>query len=331
MTSIDNINSSQSLAASEAIARSSEVLKNVVNESTTLPKVKETLDSLLAEMSDDLPALTLSQRGISIDNILQAIQDQARRNGVQSAVDRLETSGAAADAENLKQLEELQKQIEANSKKSFWDKLGSIFKWIGMAIAAVATTVTAVAAFATGNALLGAAAVMGTLALIDSVVSAANNGTGIWSGIAKMCGASDDTANWISFGINMGLAVGSIACGVAGATQVTGSIAEQASKLETITTKLASLTQILNGGNSVASGVTTGMSGYYANQIEKSKANMVDIEAILETLRNNQKDIEELIKLEMECADNLMSSVKEIVDDCGNAATKILTANPSVA
>lgn len=331
MTTIDNINGSQSLAASEALARSSEILQSVVNERTSLPKAKETLDSLLAGMGDDLPALTLSQRGISIDTILQAIQDEARRNGVQSAVDRLETTGAAADAENLKQLEELQKQVEANSKKSFWDKLGNVFKWIGLAVAAVATAATAVAAVATGNGFLIAAAVMGTIALADSIVSAANDGKGIWTSIAKACGASDKTANWVSFSINMFLAVGSIACGITGAVKVAGNVVEQASKLTTIATKLSSFSQIASGANGIAGGVTTGMSGYYDNKIQKSKANVVDIEAILETLRNNQKDIEELIKLEMECADNLMSSVKDIVDDCSNAATKIMTANPSVA
>ena len=64
---------------------------------TELPagqSLSDILDSL------DLPDLPLSMRGISVDTLLNAVADEERRNGIQAAVDSIETHGEAMNAEN---------------------------------------------------------------------------------------------------------------------------------------------------------------------------------------------------------------------------------------
>ena len=65
--------------------------------------------------------------------------------------------------------------------------------------------------------------------------------------------------------------------------------------------------------------------------ISKIEAKKVDIDAILENLRNNIKMNEDLIEEEMKAADALMTDVKEIVEDCNQTAAAILTVSPSAA
>lgn len=51
------------------------------------------VDGKDAASSDDLPVLPLSMSGVSIDQLMKAIAEESRRQGVQSAVESLEIDG----------------------------------------------------------------------------------------------------------------------------------------------------------------------------------------------------------------------------------------------
>ena len=73
-------------------------------ETKDVPPSGQALQSLLDSL--ELPDLPPSMSGVSIDTLLTAISDEERRNGIQSAVDSIETHAEAVDAENAKKLEE---------------------------------------------------------------------------------------------------------------------------------------------------------------------------------------------------------------------------------
>ena len=57
----------------------------------------------------------------------------------------------------------------------------------------------------------------------------------------------------------------------------------------------------------------------------------MDIDAILENLRNLMEMEQDLVEEQMKAADQLMSDVKDIVEDCSQTATAILTSAPTAA
>jgi hypothetical protein len=65
--------------------------------------------------------------------------------------------------------------------------------------------------------------------------------------------------------------------------------------------------------------------------LSKVRAEKLDIDAILETLRNNIKMNEELIQVQMDTAEALINDVIDIVNNCEETANTILVASPSVA
>ena len=177
---------------------------------------------------------------------------------------------------------------------------------------------------------------MGAVASVDGIVSLASDGkysiAAGFTALGKAMGMSDEAAQWFGFGVNMAFIVATIALGFMGAASAAGgSVASAASKVFTATSKLSTATNIGSGVTGVAQGITSIGLAVSAYKVAQTKAKQVDIDAILETIRNNIKMNQDLIDEEMQAADNLISAVKDIVEDCGQTATALLTAAPATA
>lgn len=329
MSAINSINATDTTLYTKAVTGSSSA-SEAASTTETLPTATS-LDPILNNL--DLPDLPLSMRGVSIDSLLSAISDESRRNGIQAAVDNIETQGEYMESENAKKLEEIKKQLDELKHQSFWQSFCKVFQVIGAFFGAVASVASTAVGFATGNPLLAAAGIMGAIASIDSLVSLASNGkASIAAGVTaafKAMGVSDDVAQWIGFGFSMAMTVTTVALSFGAAAAASSS--EVASKLLHIGSKLAAGANIASGATGVVQGagaIGVAVSNY---KVAKTKANKIDIDAVLEMIRTNIKMNQDLIEEEMKTADTLISDVKDIVEDCAQTATALLTASPATA
>ena len=340
MTTVNQVSQTDTSLYTYGVAGTNAAQKAQATANTELPagqSLSDILDSL------DLPELPLSMRGISVDTLLNAVADEERRNGIQAAVDSIETHGEAMNAENEKKLEEIKEQLEQMKKQSIWQAFAKVFQVIGAILGAIASVATIAIGAATGNPLLVAAGVVGIAMSVDSALSMATDGkVSLSAGITaacKACGMSEDTAKWVAFGINMGLMVASVAVSFgaaagSSAAAASGKIAEAGAKAaQTISTvsKVATVGNVAQGVTGVGQGICSAGLTYTQYQISKLEANKVDIDAILENLRNLMEMEQDLVEEQMKAADQLMSDVKDIVEDCSQTATAILTSAPTAA
>ena len=292
------------------------------------------LDDILRDL--ELPTLPVSMRGIQIDQIMTAIANEARRNGVREAVDAIGTQGDEIKAENDKKLEKIKQEIQKLQKEDFWDGFCKTFKIIGLVFAAVGSVATTVVGALTGNPALVAAGVIGAAMTVDGIVSLATDGkysiAAGFTALGKSLGMSDEAAKWFGFGMNLAIMLAGIAVSFGASAAMSGSqMAESAGQALGQMAKIGAFSNIGAGVSNVGSAV--GQIGLAVVQysLANIRAEKIDIDAILETLRNNIKMNEELIQVQMETAEALMNDVIDIVNNCEETANTILVASPSVA
>ena len=313
-----------------------EVSKDGPRIGDTVPETKT--GNVTGQTVNDLPDLPLSMSGISIDQLVKAVADEARRQGIRSAVDSLEADGDKIAEEGAKRLEEISKQIEKAKSESFRDKFVKAFKIIGAALGVIASAATAVAGFASGNLALGICSVVGLLASIEGLMSAASDGkislAQGFTELGKKCGMDDQTASWFSFGMNLAVMVITTAVSIGSAVSATSKAAEVTTDLAKTAITAAKIATISSAGGGVAevgNAVGSAVLTCVRNDIAQSKAKTVDIDAILEQIRSQMKLKEDLIESQMKLSQNLMGAVTDIVQENAQTSTAILTANPSIA
>lgn len=315
-------------------------LQSTAGSSETLPAGKTNAD-VLSEL--DLPDLPLSMRSISVDTMLTALSDEERRNNIQSAVEAVEHQGEVLETENQKKLDEIAKQIKELESQSFWSKFCKVFSIIGAVVGAVASVATTGLGIMTANPALIAAGVAGGLMSIDSIVSTATDGkvslAAGFTAAGKAMGMSDDASNWFGFGMSMLVTVVTVATsfGVSAVSsgaktaQTVAQMTDNAAKMAKGMSTISTASQIASGTTGIAQGIGSAVLTVSEYKLSKIEADKIDIDAVLEGIRNAIKMNEDLIEEEMKTAENLMSDVKDIVEDCGQTATAILTASPSAA
>ena len=295
------------------------------------PAASRTGRSIAADL--DLPELPLALRGISIENLMSAISDEMRKSGVRSAVDALEKQGDEMAETNAKQLEEIAKQIKSVKKESFWDKFCKVFKIIGAVIGIVASVAT-IAVSAVTNPLMVAGGVLGLIMSIDGIVSAATDGkASIAAGFSKLgevCGLDPQNSVCVGFAANMLFTIAGTALTFGASTVASASKAASDAALN-ICTKAATLASVAQGAAGVVgAGGEVGRSiAHY--ETEMSRARSVDIDAILEALREAMQTNKKFIEHEMATSAQLMEAVRDIVADCGAASNAILTVSAAPA
>ena len=300
--------------------------------------------SLDALFEADLPDLPISMRGVSLDQMMKAISDEARRAGIQSAVDGLEVQGDELKAAHEEKLQALKEQIDELSKKSFWSSFCKVFQVIGVVVGAIASVATIAVGALTANPLLIAAGVLGTAMAIDSTLSLATDGkvslTAGFTELGKVCGMSDEAAQWFGFGMTMGITLISVCVGFGAAGAASGAaktaeaaangVAKAAKGLDAMA-KISSASNIASGVAGVGTGIGNAVLATVDYKIANLKANSVDIDAVLEQLRSTMKVSQDFIESQMKVAENLMDDVMDIVEDCNATATSLLTAAPTAA
>jgi hypothetical protein len=282
-----------------------------------------------------IPALAVPGMGaLSLEQLVQAIGVEGRQLAVKQGLDAIKAKGDEIKELNDKKMEEIQKQLENLKKKNKLSPFLKAFKWVGIVLGAIASLAVIAAGAITANPLLIAGGIIGTTMLVNSIVSEATDGkVSIGAGIAeiaKQCGASESAAKWIGFGFEMAITIVGVGVTLGGAF---GSAAGQAvTTAAKVTTTISTTTTILSGANSVAQGAVQIAASVYDYKIAQAKAEMKDLQAILERIQTAMQSEENFIEAMMEKFENLLGAVKDIVQDNINAQTTILTGStPSMA
>ncbi|WP_418765008.1 type III secretion system protein [Mailhella sp.] len=336
-----DFNTISSLTGAHATGTTDDVTKTNGSSDTSnaIPdSTEQELQKLLSELG--LPDLPISSSSLSLETLLSAIGDDVRRQACRDGVASLELKAEQQAEINEKELQEIADRLEEMKKKSVLNGFLKAFKIIGAIVGAIASVASIAAGALTGNPLLIAAGAAGLVMTVDSVVSLASDGKySIAAGfteLGKKMGMSDDTAQWFGFAMNMVIMVASVALSFgAGFASSAGSIANVGSqtvqKAAQITSMASKVTNIASGTVNVATGSATIAGAVIDYNISNSQANSKELEAILERLREAIKMDQDLVESEMERANDLMSKVREIVGECAETQSAILSVAPTMA
>ena len=258
-----------------------------------------------------------------------------RRQTCRDGVASLELKGEQQAEINAKELEEIAKQLEKMKSKGIADAFLKVFQVIGMVVGAIASAASLAVGVATGNPLLIAAGVAGIIMTADSALGMATGGKACISGLISMAceagGMEPEKAQWVGMGISLALNIATIALNIGGAARMGAVTADAANKVITVLSKTTLITSVLNGVNSMGQGAATIASASYAYQAAQSQARVKDLEAILERIRTSIEMDRDMVEAEMQRANDLLASVKDIVDSCNATQTSMLTMSPAMA
>lgn len=303
--------------------------------SANLPPVSE---ETLAFLQDALPKLLPpSLAGISLEELVKAVGMETRQVATKTGLETLKVKAAEAEEANKKEIEEIQKQLEKLREKEKLSPFMKALKWIGMALAAIATVAVTAIAVATANPLLIAGAAIMIAMTVNTIVSEASDGKySISAGVAelaKKCGASEETAQWIGMGVEIGISlIGAALSFGAGFSGGVAKAMETASKVTQIAAKVAQAASLASGLVTMAQGGLGIADAVYSSDITKSKATQKDLEAVLARIAEAQDIETKFLESIMKRAEELLSAVQEIVQGNVEAQAAILGSQaPAVA
>ena len=284
--------------------------------------------------NQDIPALPPPVGPLSLEQLVQAINAKGRQQNVQQGLEAVNAKAAEIKETNDKKIAEVQSQLESLKKQQKLGPFLKAFKVIGMIVGAVASVASVVAGVMTANPILIAGGAVGLTMVANSIVKEATGGkVSIAAGIealAKTCGASEETAKWIGFAVELAITLAGILLSLGGAAF--GMVASKAvTAAARITTTVATTASIIGGANTVAMGGTQIASSVYGYQVAQSQADMKELQAILERLQTALESDQDLVESIMEKFQDLLGSVRDIITDNVNAQTVILTGTPSMA
>ncbi len=288
-----------------------------------------------------LPQLSAPLGPLSLDTLMTAIGHEARKNAVRASADSIKTMGdeqQRVGKEQLAQLKEHMEKIEKQKHMSFWERAFSVFTAV---LGAIASAVTIAAGVLSCNPLLVAGGVMGALMTVNSVMEMASGGKiGLGAAVtalAKACGASDEAAQWIGFGVQMALVVASAAISVGGAlkgAEAMKKAAEMGMKVNDIlgkSLKISMGTEIASsalGAGSGTVGIFSSLNAYGANE---NMVNHRKLEAAMEHIREAIRTEHDFLEAQVKLADKLIGDVADIVRGCNQTQQAIMRANPALA
>lgn len=292
-----------------------------------------------------LPGLPLPKiGGLSLETLVQAVGMDERATATKAGTESLKARAQEREEINAKKMEEIQKNLETMRSKSTLSGFLKAFKIIGMILGAVATAATLALGAVTGNPLLIAAGVVLTGMMVNSILSEATDGkVSISAGVAKIakaCGASEETAQWIGFGVELGITVigcalslgAGFSAGAAKAVETAAKAGEMAKKVIEIVNITNKVTVLANSVNAVGQGTAQGVDAYYDYKITNSQADQKELAAILERIQQAIAMEQDFMEAIMERANELMGDVGEIVQQNAEAQTALLTgSSPAMA
>ncbi len=292
---------------------------------------KPTTDSTLLNVSGAMGSL-------SLESLLEALNFNDRKQAVREGLDSIEARGKDRLEANQEKLEQIQENLEKSRSKSILDVFSKAFKWIGIAlgaiaaIASIAIGVVGLAAGGSGAALIAGGLVMLTMT-VNSIVSEATDGeVSIAVGISKLCekmGISEEASKWIGFACEIAITIVGVALSLgAGSGSLASASAQTIGKIAATTARVATAGAAIV---SIGSGATTIANAAYDYQIAENQAFLKEIEAILQRIQMaDDKDLD-YIKSIMQQSEELMQAVNELVAAKGETNTAIQTAAPIMA
>lgn len=324
--------------ASTAMQELKEVLQKTMTGNIPPAQNELTVNDMLKTLG--LPVLSTPVGGMSLDSLMSAIGNEARRQACKAGVDSLEGKAAEQKKINDEQLEKLGEQLEKMKQQKVLNGFLKAFKIIGMIVGAIASIATIAVGAITGNPLLIAAGVIGMAMTIDSALSMATDGkVSMMAGfeaLGKAMGMDDETAKWFAFGMQMAVMVVSIGvsmgAGLASTSASAANISSQAAQRALdITITAQKILNFTSAGLSVVDGAGTIAGSVLQYQADKIKISAKELDAILERIREAMEMDRKLVESEMERVNDLMSKVMDIVKGCAETQTAILTTTPAMA
>lgn len=158
--------------------------------------------------------------------------------------------------------------------------------------------------------------------------------------IAKACGASEEVAQWIGFGVEMGISLVGCALSLgagfsaagAKAVETAAQAGQVAAKVVQIASMTAQVTTVASAVNTVGTGVAQGVNSYYTYKNTMSHAEQKELESILERIQQAIATEQDFMEAVMERSQKLMGDVGEIVQENAATQTAVLTgSSPSMA
>ena len=376
-TSIQNTQGSQTLDFSALTQLAAQQLQT--QGKVTVPGSQESarkmLDSLMAATGNSLPVLEqprlgassgtsgktgegstfvtggLTMGGLSLETLLDAVGFEQRRTETKAGIASLEAHAQERAQATEEKLKSIQEQLEKAKSQSFLDGLLKAFKYIGLALAAVASVAmiaagaVGVAAGGSGMALI-AVGVASMALLASSITEEATGGKAGFSPafiigkIMDACGASESATTWTKMAVDLltsaALIALSFGTGAAGtASKAVGTAVKAASKSVETFEKAASITARvatgLGGANTIAQSATSIASASNQKDISFLQAQQKRLQAILERIAMaNDLDIEHLKEM-MQRSEQTLQAVSDIVQEGAQTNAAILAGNPAMA
>ncbi len=304
------------------------------------PDLDPGLDLSLERQLPQLPPSGRMLGGLSLETLVAALNNEERKTATKAGLETLEAKAQERKEANEKKLEELVERLEKMRSRGPLNVFLKIFKIIALVVGAVASIATVAAGALTGNPLLVAAGVVMAGLVLDSIIGEASGGkASLAAGIAAAAtaaGADEQTAQWIGFGVTIGLAV------LGAALSFGGGAASSASKLSADAANVA-LKVILNSARvtEFAGGVMTlGTAGGTIGesvldyQAQMSQVRTKELEAILQRIQTAIENEEDFLEIIMKKYQDLVGKVTDIIEDHNQAQARILGgdfAAPSLA
>ncbi len=285
---------------------------------------------------NQLPTLPPSGRmlgGLSLETLVAALNNEERKTATKTGLETLEAKAQERQEANQKRLDELIERLEKMRARGPLEIFLKIFKIIALVVSAIASVATIAAGAVTGNPLLVAAGVFMAAMVLDSIIGEATDGkVSIAAGVtalAKACGAGDEAAKWIGFGVTIGLAV------IGAALSFGSGFASSASKLSAEAATMAmrivlTSSRVANfAGGVLALGTGAGAVGEAVldYQTQQSHVRTKELEAILQRLQTAIENEQDFLEIIMKKYQDLMGKVTDIVKDNNEAQTQILSGD----
>lgn len=339
-----NVNNQQSSTATQSLEQAASTFMEQLiaassSSKTSLPTASNTVEEE-STSSYDTPTLEAPQScALSLDSLVNAIGFKESRLACQSGVETLKDKAEDQKVAGEKQLAEMAEQLDEMAKQEVLDGFKKAFQIIGILVGAIASAASIVAGVLTANPLLIASGVMSGIMVVDSAVSLGTDGEhGIaaWTAMAaEALGASEETAQWIGFGIQMAFTVATCITSITGAAKAATTIAVRGGELgQKVLNGLVTaekVANVVNAGVMVGQGSTDIGLSVVNYKVAMSQADQKEFEAILEKLQNAIDIQEKLLEAQMERSSDLLTAVSDIVEECNQTNTAIMTASPTMA
>lgn len=316
------------------------LLVKVLQSGASMPEdiVPPAKDGKSGTNSTELPTLPkpllAAGSSIALDILLDAIGEEVRHSETKAGIATVKANAEARESANKEKIKKIEEQIEKLGNASIWDKIGNVFKYIGMALAAVACA--AMVATGVGAGVGVAGLVLLGVALADQVLDAVGEAvTGRGWGLTSLVGwgieaatGSKEAGQWVKLGLDIALSIAALVCSCGASGGQAAANAGKLVKVAQMTSKIATGTK---AGTDVAGAGANIASAVYTKDAEYARADQKRLQAILEQIQMVNDLVTKHMKQVIEDSQKTAETVTDIIKENAATQTAILTGGGGVA